>query len=380
MTITAKAREALKKARVLESQEKWEDAWYYYTIASREKSSEGTRGVERMLRKLKDSDIIDSSKIIRDRREANTPIEKPKMTTPLSIPSEEPRILIEDRSKLQQKPKVQQKKLNKSARKTKEQTDNKNGKEMQTDNELTELQKTAEAGDTDAQVTLAKELEKRKKRSEANTWWKQAADNGHPEAREKVGQWYLERALRYLGQQSVLEKLERKITPPRKGNKTETLTAPQPHFRHQRNMFSELNGCGDMAETETSVLHTAKAEGKTWVGNENENNSPQTEFIIQEVVRHVTYWSGNDCLPELIRVDCPEPEVWEFPRKNGQEFSAESIVWTEDFTEVLPREEESPQNEAEDASDKLPREDVGEPSWGDIFALIFRKLFSIFRK
>lgn len=104
------------------------------------------------------------------------------------------------------------------------------------------------------------------------------------------------------------------------------------------------------------------------------------QVIIQEVVRHVTYWSGNDCLPELIRVDCPEPEVWEFPRKNGQEFSAESIVWTEDFTEVLPREEESPQNEAEDASDKLPREDVGEPSWGDIFVLIFRKLFSIFRK
>lgn len=106
----------------------------------------------------------------------------------------------------------------------------------------------------------------------------------------------------------------------------------------------------------------------------------ESQVIIQEVVRHVTYWSGNDCLPELIRVDCPEPKVWEFTRKNGQEFSAESIVWTEDFTEVLPREEESPQNEAEDASDKLPREDVGEPSWGDIFALIFRKLFSIFRK
>ena len=49
MTITAKASVALEKARVLESQEKWEDAWYYYTIASREKSSEGTRGVERML-------------------------------------------------------------------------------------------------------------------------------------------------------------------------------------------------------------------------------------------------------------------------------------------------------------------------------------------
>lgn len=106
----------------------------------------------------------------------------------------------------------------------------------------------------------------------------------------------------------------------------------------------------------------------------------ESQVIIQELVRHVTYWSGNDCLPELIRVDRQEPEACECPMQSGHEFSAESIVWTEDFTEVLPREEESPQNEAEDASDELPEEDVVEPSWGDIFALIFRKLFSIFRK
>ena len=49
MTITAKASVALEKARVLEHQKEWKDAWYYYTIASREKSAEGTRGVERML-------------------------------------------------------------------------------------------------------------------------------------------------------------------------------------------------------------------------------------------------------------------------------------------------------------------------------------------
>lgn len=376
MAITAKAIGALEKARALERQKKWKDAWYYYIIASREKSSEGTRGVERMLRKLEDHDIIDSSEIIRDRREANTPTEKPKIVPSISVPSEEPRILIEDRSKLQQKPKVQQKKLNKSARKTKEQTDNKNGKEMQTDNELTELQKTAEAGDTDAQVTLAKELEKRKKRSEANTWWKQAADNGHPEARAKIGQWYLERALKYLGQQSILEKLEEKNPHQLKADKPESSVAPKPHFRHQRNMVSELDGCGDMAETETSVLHAEEAKETTWVGDEEKDNPLPSQVIIQEIVRHVAYWSGNDCLPPLICIDRQETEACECPLQSGHKFSAEGIVWqeippavaTEDASRLMKAKEEEQQ----------PKEEEQQPKHGcmGILFLIFKKLFS----
>ncbi len=373
MTITAKASVALEKARVLERQKKWKDAWYYYTIASREKSSEGTRGVERMLRKLEDHDIIDSSEIIRDRREANTPTEKPRIVPSISIPSEEQRTLIEDRSKLQQKPKVQQKKSNRSERKTKEQTDNKTGKEMQTDSVLTELQKKAKAGDTDAQVTLAKEFEKLKKRSEANTWWKQAADNGHPEARAKVGQWYLERALRYLGQQSILEKLEEKNPPQKKADKSESSVAPKPLFRHQRNMIAELNGCGDMAETETSDLHAEETKELTWIGDEKKNNPPPPEAIIQEVVRHVTYWWGSDCLPPLICIDRQEPEVWECTSKSGHEFSAEGIVWQE-----IP-----PAVATEEASRLMKaKEEEQQPKHGcmGILFLIFKKLFSFFCK
>ena len=374
MAITAKAIEALEKARALERQKKWKDAWYYYTIASREKSSEGTRGVERMLRKLEDHDIIDSSEIIRDRREANTPTEKPKIVPSISIPPEEPRTLIEDRSKLQQKPKVQQKKSNSSERKTKEQTDNKSGKEMQTDNVLAELQKKAKAGDTDAQVTLAKEFEKLKKRSEANAYWKQAADNGHPEARAKVGQWYLERALKYLGQQSILEKLEEKIPHQQKAGKPESSVAPKPHFRHQRNMVSELNGCGDMAETETSVLHAEEAKETTWVGDEGKDNPPPPHVIIQEIVRHVTYWSGSDCLPTLIRIDRQETEACECPLQSGHEFSTESIVWQE-IPPTVATEEEAPRlMKAEEVEQQQQHGCMG------ILFLPFKKLFTIFRR
>lgn len=334
MTITAKASVALEKARVLEHQKEWKDAWYYYTIASREKSAEGTRGVERMLRKLNDQDIIDSAGIIRDRRIDSAPTEKPKMSASLSIPSEETRTLIEDRSKTQQKPKAQQMVQNITAEKPK--TEKSHGDNV---NEL---------------LKRAQESEAKGNKKEAFQLLRKAADGGSELARAKIGQRYLKLAVRYLGRQAAFEKLEEKITPPRKEDKTDASSGDKLHFRHQRNRIAELNGCGDMAETETSVLHTAKAEGKTWVGNENENNSPQTEFIIQEIVRYVTYWWGNDCLPEMILVDGQKPVTCEFSLQTGHEFCTETIIWQADF--------------------------VDEPSWRHIFTLIFRKLFSIFRK
>lgn len=353
MIITAKAREALEKARVLERQKKWKDAWYYYTIASREKSSEGTRGVERMLRKLEDHDIIDSSGIIRDRQKANAPTEMPKMTRPLSIPSEEPRTLIEDCAWSQQEPRKQQEKQNKTVEKPK-------------------IEKE-QGNNTDELLKKAQELETKGKKKESFLLLKKAADCGSERAKAELGQKYLKLAIKYLGRDVAFEKLGAKVTSSRKDDKTETSTALKPHFRHQRNRIAELNGCGDTPKTETSVLHAEKAEETTWVGAAQKNNPPPPEVIIQEVVRHVTYWSGNDCLPELIRVDRQEPEACECPMQSGHEFSAEGIVWLE-----IP-----PAVATEEASRLMKaKEEEQQPKHGcmGILFLIFKKLFSIFRK
>lgn len=78
------------------------------------------------------------------------------------------------------------------------------------------------------------------------------------------------------------------------------------------------------------------------------------QVIIQEIVRYVTYWWGNDCLPEMILVDGKKTVTCEFSLQTGHEFCTETIIWQADFAD--------------------------EPSWRHIFTLIFRKLFSIFRK
>lgn len=363
------AREAVLQGDRYFGQRDYRGASVFYLKASQLGSKEGNKKYRQVQELLGDSDLVNPAQYAKNQKKNYVTMESPKMKASLSIPSEEQRTLIEDRSKLQQKPKVQQKKSNRSERKTKEQTDNKTGKEMQTDSVLAELQKKAKAGDTDAQVTLAKEFEKLKKRSEANTWWKQAADNGHPEARAKIGQWYLERALKYLGQQSILEKLEEKNPHQLKADKPESSVAPKPHFRHQRNMVYELNGCGDMAETETSVLHAEEAKETTWVGDEEKDNPLPPQVIIQEIVRHVAYWSGNDCLPPLICIDRQETEACECPLQSGHKFSAEGIVW-----QVIP-----PAVATEEASRLMKaKEEEQQPKHGcmGILFLIFKKLFS----
>lgn len=360
MTITAKAREALEKAYALEHQQQYEKAKLYFTIASREKSAEGTRGVERMLRKMKDQDIIDSAGIIRDRRKDCAPIEKPKMTAPLSIPSEEPRTLIEDLSKPQQKTKAQQVVQNITAEKPR------NEKGI--------------SDNADELLKRAQESEAKGNKREAFQLFKKAADCGSDIAKAKIGKKYLKLAIRYLGHEAVFEKLEEKNTPPRKECKNDTSNGNKLHFRHQRNRIAELSGCGDTEETETSVLHSVKAEEKTWVGNEKKNSTPPPHVIIQELIRYVNYWSGSDCLPHLILVDRQEPVSYERALQTGHEFCTEAIIWQANFAESPAREEDAPRNETEDVPEEASKEDVCQQCRWGICTQFFRKLFSIFRK
>lgn len=83
-------------------------------------------------------------------------------------------------------------------------------------------------------------------------------------------------------------------------------------------------------------------------------NEPQV--IIQEMVRHVTYWSGNDCLPELIIVAGSAPEACEFTRESGHEFSTECTTQQADFSSEP------------------------ELSFMALLSLPFKKLFTIFRR
>lgn len=106
----------------------------------------------------------------------------------------------------------------------------------------------------------------------------------------------------------------------------------------------------------------------------------EPQVIIQELVRYVNYWTGNDCLPELMLVDRQEPVSCESPLQSGHGFSAEPIIRQADFAEISAREEETSRNEADVTSDVPTKDNVCELSWRHIFTLIIRKLFSIFRK
>lgn len=326
------AREAVLQGDRYLGQKDYRGASVFYLKASRLGSKEGNKKYRQMQELLGDSDLVNPEQYAKNQKKSQIVIERPKMAVPLSIPSEDNRMLVEDRSKLQQK--------------TIEQQDKKTAESQR--------QRKTKTTNADELLKRALESEARGNKREAFQLLKKAVDYGSEIAKAKFGQRYLKLAVRYLGRQAAFEKLEGKITPPRKEDKTDASSGDKLHFRHQRNRIAELNGCGDMAETETSVLHTAKAEGKTWVGNENENNSPQTEFIIQELVRYVTYWWGNDCLPELILINGQKPVTCEFSLQTGHEFCTETIIWQADFAD--------------------------EPSWRHIFTLLFRKLFSIFRK
>lgn len=344
------AREAVLQGDRYFGQRDYRGASVFYLKASQLGSKEGNKKYRQVQELLGDSDLVNPAQYAKNQKKNYVTMESPKMKASLSMPSDGARILIEERTPSQQKPKTQQKK-----------TEEKPKPENSHGNNVEELLKKAQ------------ELETKGNKKEAFQLTKKAADNGHPEARAKVGQWYLERALRYLGQQSILEKLEEKNPPQKKADKSESSVAPKPHFRHQRNRIAELNGCGDMPETETSDLHAEQAGETTWVGAAQKNNPSTPEVIIQEVVRYVTYWWGSDCLPPLICIDRQEPEACECPMKSGQEFSAEGIVWQE-----IP-----PAVATEEASRLMKaKEEEQQPKHGcmGILFLIFKKLFSIFRK
>lgn len=327
------AREAVLQGDRYLGQKDYRGASVFYLKASRLGSKEGNKKYRQMQELLGDSDLVNPEQYAKNQKKSQIVIERPKMAVPLSIPSEDNRMLVEDRSKLQQKTIEQQ------------------------DKKTAEKPKTEKDQDNNADELLKRALESEAKgnKKEAFQLLRKAADGGSELARAKVGQRYLKLAVRYLGRQAAFEKLEEKITPPRKEDKTDASSGDKLHFRHQRNRIAELNGCGDMAETETSVLHAAKAEEKTWIGEEKKSCPlPPPQIIIQELVRYVTYWWGNDCLPEMILVDGQKPVTCEFSLQTGHEFCTETIIWQAVFAD--------------------------EPSWRHIFTLIFRKLFSIFRK
>lgn len=327
-------------------------AYIFYRKASSLGSESANRKFRRVQELLGDDDLVNPEAYAKNQQEKQQPVNKPKIASSISIPSEEPRTLIEDRSKLQQKPKEQHKKK----------AEEKPKREQTLSNKTEELLKKAQ------------ELEAKGNKKEAFQLLRKAADGGSEQAKTKVGQRYLNLAVKYLGRQTAFEKLEETIPPPRKEDKPKASVVPKSHFRHQRNMVSELDGYGDMAETETSVLHAEEAKEATWVGDTEKNNPPSPEVIIQEMVRHVTYWSGNDCLPKLIIVAGSALEACEFTRESGHEFSTESI-----FRQVIPpavaTEEEVPRlMEAEEEEQQQQHGCMG------MLFLPFRKLFTIFRR
>lgn len=345
------AREAVLQGDRYFGQRDYRGASVFYLKASQLGSKEGNKKYRQVQELLGDSDLVNPAQYAKNQKKNYVTMESPKMKASLSIPSDGTRILISDHSRLQQVPREKKEKKNKTA----EKSENEN----------------AHIDNADELLGKALELETKGKKKDALQLFRQAADNGSEIAKAKIGQWHLERAIKYLGRDVAFEKLGAKVTSSRKDDKTETSAALKPHFRHQRNRIADLNGCGDMAETETSVLHAEKAEETTWVGEEKIDNPPPPEVIIQEIVRYVAYWSGTDCLPKLICVDCPEPDVWERTTKSGHEFSAEGIVWQE-----IP-----PAVATEEASRLMKaKEEEQQPKHGcmGILFLIFKKLFSFF--
>lgn len=350
------AREAVLQGDRYFGQRDYRGASVFYLKASQLGSKEGNKKYRQVQELLGDSDLVNPAQYAKNQKKNYVTMESPKMKASLSIPSDGTRILIPDHSRLQQVPREQKEKKNKTA----EKSENEN----------------AHIDNADELLGKALELETKGKKKDALQLFRQAADNGSEIAKAKIGQWHLERALKYLGQRSILERWEEKIPFLSKIDNAKVSSAHKPSFRYQRNRIADLNGCGDMAETETSVLHAEQAEETTWVGEEKKDNPPPPEVIIQEIVRYVTYWWGDDCLPELIRVDCPEAEVWECTSKSGQEFSETSVMMLVDCTAVT-RKEEAP---LPMPSEEKQKEQASKPSIKDSFYRVFRNIFPIFKR
>lgn len=350
------AREAVLQGDRYFGQRDYRGASVFYLKASQLGSKEGNKKYRQVQELLGDSDLVNPAQYAKNQKKNYVTLESPKMKASLSIPSEEPRTLIEDCGWSQQEPRKQQEKQNKTVEKPKI--------EKEQGNNADELLKKAQ------------ELETKGKKKESFLLLKKAADCGSERAKAELGQKYLKLAIKYLGRDVAFEMLGAKVTSSRKDDKTETSTALKPHFRHQRNRIAELNGCGDMAETETSVLHAEKAEETTWVGEEKKDNPPPPEVIIQEIVRYVAYWSGTDCLPNLMFVDCPEPELWKCTMKSGHEFSETSVMMLVDCTAVT-RKEEAP---LPMPSEEKQKEQASKPSIKDSFYRVFRNIFTIFKR
>lgn len=350
------AREAVLQGDRYFGQRDYRGASVFYLKASQLGSKEGNKKYRQVQELLGDSDLVNPAQYAKNQKKNYVTMESPKMKASLSIPSDGARILIPDHSRLQQVPREQKEKKNKTA----EKSENEN----------------AHIDNADELLGKALELETKGKKKESFLLLKKAADCGSERAKAELGQKYLKLAIKYLGRDVAFEKLGAKVTSSRKDDKTETSTALKPHFRHQRNRIADLNGCGDMAETETSVLHVEKAEETTWVGEEKKDNPPPPEVIIQEIVRYVAYWSRTDCLPKLICVDCPEPELWKCTMQSGHEFSETSVMMLVDCTAVT-RKEEAP---LPMPSEEKQKEQASKPSIKDSFYRVFRNIFTIFKR
>ena len=104
------AQEAVREGDCYFGQRNYEGSSVFYLKASQLGSKEGNKKYRQVQEILGDSDLVNHELYAKNLKNRQHPIEKAKLHRPLSIPSAETRILIEERKTPQQKPKTQQKK------------------------------------------------------------------------------------------------------------------------------------------------------------------------------------------------------------------------------------------------------------------------------
>lgn len=168
----------------------------WYKIASREGSIQGHASLKRLQNKRIPNSITarDTIEYQRNLNRANSIDKKEKIAPSLSIPKEEERILVENLSPGQASKFKQPHGPNQPAGKT----DNQSAVPPKKTSKISTLEKQAENGDLNAQFELGHYYEKKGKKQQAHKWYKKAAEQGHADAKFRLGVLHLEIAIRYM--------------------------------------------------------------------------------------------------------------------------------------------------------------------------------------
>ncbi len=201
----------------------------WYRKASREGSAQGHAALKRVQNQRIPNSITarDSIEYQRNLDRANAVEEKDKIAPSLSIPKENERILVKKLTPGQPSDTNPPHTPERPGTMADKQSTTPLGKTSI----ISFLEKQAENGDANAQFELGQYFEKKGKKQQAHRWYKKATEQGHVDAKFRLGLLYLQKAISYL-QNAASQNHEQAVEELDRLTKSEETPIPEKALHH----------------------------------------------------------------------------------------------------------------------------------------------------